>query len=118
MSWGERTVEYDDLFKAMNEWLTKKAHGDTQVYFTGHGSTRVSSIRNWIQILSVLGSKLMNCANGLAMINGRPSPTWDDFRQAGFLIDSGRLMDIMDQPDDSPFAIGCVKEPVNEELDV
>lgn len=112
MSWGDRTVEYEDLFKMMGEWLRQESHGDTQVYLTGYGTVQVSAINNWIRVLSILGSRLMNCANGLATINGRTNPEWEDFVQAGYLMDSGRLHAVMQKPEESsPFAPGKLESP-------
>lgn len=115
-SWGERTIEYDEMFKKMEEWFNEESRGDQQIYLTGHGSISAIGIRNWIRVLSMIGNKLMNFANGIAVMHGRRQPKWEDFVQAGYLLDTGRMVEIFDKPSDN-FGSGILEMPSNQESD-
>lgn len=86
------------MFKAMLDFLEETTSTDQDVYLVEVGDISTQNLKNWIEMLGLLGQKLMQVSRGLGLMRGRDQPNQDDFVQATYLLTSGRISAVFDRP--------------------
>lgn len=101
--WNNRTVRFEEMFKAMQDFLEDNVGMDEEIYLVEVGDLSTQSLRDWINTLIIIGRKLMQVARGLGMMKGRNQPNQEDFQQAAYLLNTGHIATVFDRPleDDS-----------------